>query len=177
MGLRTTFTGHKGPRLNTIVLFYQRVPNYLQKVGQHTRARTHTRTHSFHTQKCRGEMVATVTAAATALLSAQSGSAMIAQRRTSPVHSKVFDSAKTTFILCYYFYFIFILRSFCLPSSGSGSEPERRADARSHGTICIAPHYPRKSPFTRSYCQTKRGGKRHDSSNKGGQLRVIRGKS
>lgn len=49
------------------------------------------------------------------------------------------------------FYFF---TSFRLSSSG---KPRTRAQSsrRSHGTICIAPHYPRKSPFTRLYCQPK----------------------
>lgn len=79
--------------------------------------------------------------------SAQSNSTIIAQRRTSPVLCKLCDSLKR----------LLFFTSFRLSSSG---KPRTRAQSsrRSHGTICIAPHYPRKSPFTRLYCQPK---KRH----------------
>lgn len=68
---RTAFTGHKGPRLNTIVPFYPRVPNYLQKVGQHTQ-KTSRRNGGGGYSSCHRAL-------------RKAASTIVAQRRTSPV--------------------------------------------------------------------------------------------
>lgn len=115
--------------MNTIVLFYPRVPQLFTK-GWPT-----------HTKKYRSEMVAAVTAAATVLCAKQQQ--IIAQRRTSPVLCKLCSSSK-------YFYF-YLFQGFLVWQTASrraGQSPFSWHDLHH-------PHYPRKSPFTRLYCQPK----------------------
>lgn len=97
-------------------------------------------------KKYSGEKVAAVTAAATVLCAKQQHNHCAAPDFPGFVQTVRF--AQKTFIF---------FTSFRLSSSG---KPRTRAQSsrRSHGTICIVPHYPRKSPFTRLYCQPK---KRH----------------
>lgn len=115
--------------MNTIVLLYPRVPQLFTK-GWPT-----------HSKKYRSEMVSAVTAAATELCAKQQQ--IIAQRRTSPVLCKLCSSSKD--------FYIYLLQGFLLwqtANQRAGQSPFSWHDLH-------RPHYPRKSPFTRLYCQPK----------------------
>lgn len=135
MGLGTALTHHKGLASTLSCSFIQESPNYLQKVGR----RTHKKNIAAKWWRRLQQLP---------LGAAQSGDAAIAQRRTSPILHKLRDSSRNTHLIA----------PFSLSSSGV---PRTRAQDRSPFSWhdLHRPHYPRRSPFTRSSCQP--GGERH----------------
>lgn len=86
-------------------------------------------------------MVVAVTAAATALRKA------VAQS----LRSAGLPQFCANYVIRQDLYFFILFRL----SSPGNQRTRAQGSLRSHGTICIAPHYPRKSLFTRLYCQPK----------------------
>lgn len=126
-GLGTAFTHHKGLVSILLCSFSQESPNYLQKVGRHTH------THKNIAVKWWRRLQQLP------LCPAQSGDTAIAQRRTSPILHKLRDSSRNTYLIT------------PLSPSSSGVPRTRAQDQSPFSWHDLhRPHYPRKSPFTRS---------------------------
>ena len=148
-GLKTAFTGHKGPAWILLCPFIQDSPTiYKRLANTHKKYRRRNGGGGYSSCHC----------------------APCAKRQHKHCAAPDFPSCVQTMWFVQKT-FIFLSHSACprLAEQRTRAQGSRR----SHGTICIAPIIPRKSLFTRLYCQPKNAS---ICSNKGPSLTWSKGK-